>query len=183
MSNNQSVLVASKKKFSNIIRVIFDPKLVVLMFFIIVTASVFINQIVWLQLKNQNIETQNSQQIKIDRQKKDKNKIRDLWQKQAEINDKMIKSGDTVKNKTDILNDEIKKSIRFVFDKAEVLPTANQKNLIKAQEDLNQAQKDLESVNQEAIQFKQDSKNTVDALYQELGEDQFNRANPDGIKQ
>ena len=165
------------------IKLLRDSKFIILLFLLVIVLSVFINQYVWAQLKNQSLDQQNSLQIKINNQKDAKNKIRVLWQKQAELNDKMIKASDNVRDKTEILNAQIKKSIRFVFDKPEVLPTANQKELETAQSELVVSQKSLEDVTQESIQYKIESKNTVDALYLQLGEEQFNRANPDGIKQ
>jgi hypothetical protein len=158
-------------------------KITILLFLVLIISSVFINQLIWAQLKNQALEERNSLQAKINNQKIAKNTIREQWQKQAEYNDRMIKAGDTVKTKTDILSNQIKKSIRFVFDKPEILPSIDQKSLETAQKELDEAQKSLEIINQEAIQFKIESTNKVDALYLQLQEDQFNRANPDGIKQ
>lgn len=115
-------------------------------------------------------------------QKKDKNEIRDLWEKQATLNDKLIVSQDKLNARIAEYQTVYKQSIRFINTSPQILPTISEANIKAAESNLKKQQEDLEVITQENIAAKKGSTERVNNLYLQAGEDQKNRANPEGIR-
>ena len=111
-------------------------------------------------------------------QKDAKNNIRDIWEAQAATNDKLVIAQTIVDDKTLAYQAQVKKSIRFINTVPQLLPGANEADMITAEKNLNDAQNSLEQIVKENTDAKTANKNKVDAIYLNLGEDQSNRANP-----
>ncbi|MEM1312606.1 MAG: hypothetical protein AAGF07_04040 [Patescibacteria group bacterium] len=104
--------------------------------------------------------------------------IRKIWENQAVINDKLIIAQELVDQKTDAYTEQIKKSIRFINTTPQLLPGANEKELLNAEQELLEARENLEAIIEENAEQKAENKNQVDTIYLDLNEDQNNRANP-----
>ena len=120
--------------------------------------------------------------LQVTSQKADKDRIRDLWEKQASENDKLVLAQDALEIQNSAYQNEIKKSIRFINGKPEFFSTIDQDKLKTLETEIAQKTKKLEETTAANNEAKQNSKDTIDAMYIKAGEDQKNRANPDGIR-
>ncbi|NJL96713.1 hypothetical protein HC766_00960 [Candidatus Gracilibacteria bacterium] len=139
-----------------------------------------------LLLNNQNTNRLNddvsNQLSEINRQKDEKNQIRDIWEEQAASNDKLIVSQDNVLTQLKDYLAEVNKTFRFVDGKSQSLETADKARYDQSLEDLNTELENLSLESQESIDLKTENKNKIDTIYLQGFEDQSNRANPDGLR-
>lgn len=123
-----------------------------------------------------------SLRAEIDLQRRDKNRIRDLWEAQTAANDKLVIAQENVRLQIAAYQAEFKKSIRFLNTGPELLPGISEKRIKDTEAQLQLELENLEAKTQENAQLKQESKETIDAMYLQSGEDQSNRVNPDGLR-
>ncbi len=129
---------------------------------------------------NEKISTQVEE---IERQKDEKNQIRDIWEDQAASNDKLIISQDNFVGQVQDYLLEISKTIRVVDGNIEVLETADNQRLEQAKSDVDTDLQDLTLTSEESIDLKNINKEKIDTIYLQGFEDQSNRANPrDGVR-
>jgi len=139
-----------------------------------------------LFLNNQNTDRLNTDisgyLTEIDRQKDEKNQIRDIWEEQAASNDKLIVSQDNVITQLQDYLAEVNKTFRFIEGQPQLLETADKARYDQSLEDLNTELENLSLDAQESIDLKATNKNKIDTIYLQGFEDQSNRANPDGLR-
>jgi len=139
------------------------------------------NQIKDLNSAHQNevLELQN----KISQQRKDKDTIRAIWERQAASNDNLIKAQASSTKEVELYRSLVGRSIRFVGGEAQVYPDVIEKDFIDSINALELQQSNLELLIRQTIKEKQDSTTEINSLYLNSGEDQNNRANPrDGVR-
>jgi hypothetical protein len=116
--------------------------------------------------------------LEIARQKADKDKIRSLWEQTASQNDKLVIAQENLNSQVNNYQAEIKRSIRFINTKPELLSTISEKNILNLEAQILTEQNNLEDLTQENTEIKQSAKDTIDSIYLQAGEEQNNRANP-----
>lgn len=121
-------------------------------------------------------------QNQIDQQRNDKNTIRDIWEKQAATNDKLVLGQVDLVERINFYLDVISRSIRFVNGQPQLLPAANETDIQSARNNLRAEIDELDKLTDLNAQEKRQATDMINALYLQAGEDQNNRANPEGIR-
>jgi len=139
------------------------------------------NVMILVQYRNDAAEyetTISNLQAEVNRQRDDKDTIRNLWEEQAAVSDKLIIAQTNLINRINAYQLEIKRSIRFVNSQPELLPTVSEERLNTAEQSLELELANVEEKTEENAQTKEDAKEIIDTLYINAEEEQDNRANP-----
>jgi hypothetical protein len=117
-------------------------------------------------------------EAEVNRQRSDKDTIRNLWEEQAAASDRLIIAQENLLNRIDDYKVEVRRSVRFVNSVPELLDTISEERLRGVEDSIDL---EIENVNEKTeinAELKIDSKQTIDTLYLNAGEEQDNRANP-----
>ncbi len=115
-------------------------------------------------------------------QKIQKEQIRKIYEEQAVQNDKLIIAEQNFSSQVEQYLNEMKRTFRFINGNAEFLPTISE-NRIEDQKSQLELEKGIldEKINENAL-LKKKLNEDIQNIYLQAGEDQSNRANPDGIR-
>lgn len=140
-----------------------------------------INVFILVEYRSRTTEYENriaNLEAEVNRQREDKDTIRNLWEDQAAQSDKLVIAQTNLINRIADYRLEVTRSIRFVNSIPELLPTISQDRLLNAEEGIDLEIGNVNEKTEENVNLKDDSKAIVDAIYLEAGEEQDNRANP-----
>ena len=160
-------------------------KIIYILGFLVVFLLIGLSILGYFLYQNSNTQTAQIINLKkdVETQRKQKDEIRGLWEKQAARNDEMVVKQQQLIDSSDEYVLEIKRSIRFVNSIPDILPTISETRLKSAQLDIKNDQVALKNKTDQVLEEKQKSKDQIDTLYLQSQEDQNNRVNPrDGLR-
>lgn len=144
-------------------------------------AIVAVLALVWfnVQQKNQYEQRITELQLEAARHRQDRDRIRDIWEATTLQNDMLVRTQTSQRDAIDQYIDEVKRTVRFVNTKPDLLPTANETNYTERLTRLTNQMNTYEDIIRKNTIFKTDAKEKIDSIYLQADQSQSNRADPD----
>jgi hypothetical protein len=115
-------------------------------------------------------------------QKTQKEQIRGIYEQQAVQNDKLIIAQQNYTSQVEEYVNEMKRTFRFINGIPEFLATNNEARIKDKNDLVKQEYDNLNTKTEENAKLKKKLNEEIQNIYLQAGEDQSNRANPDGIR-